>query len=443
MPNALFDPAELKALLNEEPATHRDGSAYYKAVLQNLFFATLNTEMSEDRKWRTKGSGGGLDGQYLVHTAYRYKDAFRDPDKALGLFRKMPFLNGGLFECLDREISERDLERNDKLKQRLVHEGKHKIIRIDGFSERPENPLKVPNKIFFATKEKVDLNEEYDTKGKTYEADGLIELFSRYKFTVEENTPVEEEVALDPELLGKVFENLLASYNADTRTTARKKSGSFYTPREVVDYMVDAALVAYFERRLAARLAEPTLAKPRQQALDMAMPGEFDLAGTLHANSNTAAGSADPGPRLRDLLSFKESGNPFSSAETGALITAIDNLKALDPACGSGAFPMGLLQKLIHVLHRLDPDNARWKAQNRGPLEIAWRRRSKRPIPRAGKPRSRRRKPRWSSSTEISRTPTSRITPANSISSTSACSASISSPSRCRSPSCVSSSRSW
>jgi adenine-specific DNA-methyltransferase len=167
-----------------------------------------------------------------------------------------------------------------------------------------------------------------------------------------------------------VFENLLASYNADTRTTARKKSGSFYTPREVVDYMVDEALVACFERRLAARPAEPMPAKPRQQALDIAMPGEFDLAGTPQAKSDTAAAGADLGSRLRNLLSFKETGNPFSNAETDQLIAAIDNLKALDPACGSGAFPMGLLQKLIHVLHRLDPDNARWKAQNRKPLQI-------------------------------------------------------------------------
>jgi hypothetical protein len=369
VPEALFDAAELKALLNEEPATHRDSSTYYKAVLQNLFFATLNTEMSEDRKWRTKGSGGGLDGQYLIHTVYRFRDAFRDPDKALGLFKQVPFLNGGLFECLDREVSARDLERNPDLKKRLVKEGSRDVIRIDGFSERPDNPLKVPNKIFFATKEKVDLNEEYDTKGKTYEADGLIELFSRYKFTVEENTPVEEEVALDPELLGKVFENLLASYNADTRTTARKKSGSFYTPREVVDYMVDEALVACFERRLAAKPVAPAPGKPRQQALDMAMPGEFDITVSQQLDGAEVAPTSDLGPRLRNLLSFKESGNPFSSAETDQLIAAIDNLKALDPACGSGAFPMGLLQKLIHVLHRLDPDNARWKAQNRRPLE--------------------------------------------------------------------------
>src|SRR5258705_4537307 len=73
----------------------------------------------------------------------------------------------------------------------------------------------------------------------------------RYKFTIAENTPIEEEVALDPELLGKVFENLLASYNPETGATARKQTGSFYTPREIVNYMVDESLIAYWENQLS------------------------------------------------------------------------------------------------------------------------------------------------------------------------------------------------
>ena len=73
---------------------------------------------------------------------------------------------------------------------------------------------------------------------------GCFALLNHYKFTVEENTPIEQEVALDPELLGKVFENLLAAYNPETRQTARKQTGSYYTPRAVVDYMVDEALIA-------------------------------------------------------------------------------------------------------------------------------------------------------------------------------------------------------
>ena len=175
-------------------------------------------------------------------------------------------------------------------------------------------------------------------------------------------------MALDPELLGKVFENLLASYNSDTRTTARKKSGSFYTPREVVDFMVDEALVAYFERHLAKEAAGSGRRHPVSQALDLGRaPGELDLADT--PGSRVPEGEDKNGGRLRDLLSLAGNGNPFSVADTDVLIAAIDSLRALDPACGSGAFPMGLLQKLIHVLHRLDPDNVRWKAQNRRPLE--------------------------------------------------------------------------
>lgn len=369
VPSELFDADALNQLLNEDVTKEAESSSYYKAILQNLFFATLNTEVSDNRKWRTKATDGGLDGQYLVHTVYRYQDAFKSPEKALALFNQVPFLNGGLFECLDREVTDLDLARNPELMQRMTREGKRIVVRVDGFSEHPRNPLRVPNKIFFAVDEKVDLNQEYDTKGKSYRANGLVEIFSRYKFTVEENTPVEEEVALDPELLGKVFENLLASYNADTRTTARKKSGSFYTPREVVDYMVDEALVAYFEQRLNGTPAEAPRGRPRQQTLDMANPGEFDLTGAPHTITAGGSGEEALGQRLRNLLSFKESGNPFTSTETDILIAAIDSLKALDPACGSGAFPMGLLQKLIHVLHRLDPDNARWRAQNRAPLE--------------------------------------------------------------------------
>ncbi len=343
VPNELFDVPSLRALLVDDPTEDRDASTYYKAVVQNLFFATLNTEMNDDRKWRTRGKDGGLDGQYLIHTVYRFRDAFRDPDLALSLFKQVPFLNGGLFECLDRDVSERDLERNPELKKRITREGKKDVLRIDGFSERRDNPLRVPNKLFFASREEVDLSEEYDAKSRSAEkVDGLIELFSRYKFTVEENTPVEEEVALDPELLGKVFENLLASYNVDTRTTARKKSGSFYTPREVVDYMVDEALIAYFEQKLGSPPASPSPGKPRQQALDIQMPGEFDLGAATRPDKPDASVPSSQRPRLVNLLNLAiKEGNPFTPAETDLLIAAIDNLKALDPACGSGAFPMG------------------------------------------------------------------------------------------------------
>src|SRR6185436_17624704 len=90
-----------------------------------------------------------------------------------------------------------------------------------------------------------------DKKRKAEKVTGLIRILNRYKFTIVENTPIDQEIALDPELLGKVFENLLASYNEETRTTARKQTGSFYTPRPVVEYMVDESLRAHLATALA------------------------------------------------------------------------------------------------------------------------------------------------------------------------------------------------
>ena len=347
IPEDLFDPAQLKTLLKSDPAANGEDSTYYLAILQNLFFASLNVEMGADRKWAA--DGGGMKGDRLIHSLYRHKEMFRDPDHALKeYFSKIPFLNGGLFECLDRELTERDFQRNPELKALAVKEGNGYVLRVDGFSRRKDAQPIVPNKIFFGGEAQSDLNADLGTKGKRFDVYGLIDIFGRYKFTVEENTPVEEEVALDPELLGKVFENLLASYNVDTQATARKQSGSFYTPREVVDYMVDEALIAYFERQINS---------PLPQA------GEGLACPELVEGGERAVEA-----RLRSLLSYADIPHEFSLAEVKEIIAAIEQLKILDPACGSGAFPMGVLQKLVHTLRKLDPNNELWKAQNRAPL---------------------------------------------------------------------------
>ena len=302
VPEDLFDQRRLNEILN---FTDPKKSTYYKAILQNLFFATLNTEMGAGRTFRRKNTGG-LDPDYLMSNYYRYKEFFKNPETALKLFAGIPFLNGGLFECLDKEIE------------------KGRVVRIDGFSDREDNPLQVPDDLFLLEKEKeIDLNEIYDTRNKKYKVRGIIPIFNSYKFTIEENTPIEEEVALDPELLGKVFENLLAAYNPETGTTARKQTGSFYTPREIVNYMVDEALIASLESKLP--------------------------------NTNDAQ------TKLRQLLAYTPDLPEFSEAERAELITAIDHVKVLDPACGSGAFPMGVLHKLVFLLAKLDPNNERWK----------------------------------------------------------------------------------
>ncbi|MBY5626508.1 hypothetical protein [Rhizobium leguminosarum] len=178
VPGEFFETTELNKLLYENVAENGESSVFYKAILQNLFFATLNTD--SERKFKSKREPGGLDSQRLVHNVYRYHSAFLDSEAAIKLFDKVPFLNGGLFECLDREVSDRELERNPGLRDRLVKEGNRELIRIDGFSDYPKNPLNVPNKIFFSKEVPVQPNDEYDpSNGKPYKAMGLIELFSR------------------------------------------------------------------------------------------------------------------------------------------------------------------------------------------------------------------------------------------------------------------------
>lgn len=366
IPETLFRLDDVRPLLKDDPAQALDEDNYYRAILQNLFFATLNTEMGEGRKWRSKGSGGGQDGHHMVHSLYRYQELFADPDAALALFRKVPFLNGGLFECLDREVTEKELARDPDLAKR-VPDGKR--LRVDGFSDHARNPLLVPNRIFFGDEVKVDLNDIYETKGKAYTAKGLFTLFDDYVFTVEENTSIEEEVALDPELLGKVFENLLASYNEETSTTARKKSGAFYTPRYVVDYMVRETLAHQFTRALmAARPADTGGIRPSTDTFDLGpAPGELAMEPGKPREKVEAARS-EYVDRVVALLDSTQPVPSFTDKEAETLIATIEDLKVLDPACGSGAFPMGMLQALMEVLRRLDPDNARWKATLRAPL---------------------------------------------------------------------------
>ena len=345
VPDIFFNPREIeKILISTDPQEN----TYYKAILQNLFFATLNQEMntpqkSDNRKFRGKGRQ-----HYNITSLYRYEDYFANSDETLRHFETIPFLNGGLFECLDKQ------DKDDP----------KKILRIDGFSDRADNQLSVPNFLFFSEEKDVDLNSVYDTKGKRYKVRGLIEILRRYKFTITENTPIEEEVALDPELLGKVFENLLAAYNPETGATARKQTGSFYTPREIVNYMVDESLIAHLKSELVTyHESENTFAV-------MSPPSQLDLSGRAdpvqtgldtQKTGLSDKQKSDIDKKLRHLLSYNDEPHQFTEAETEQLINAIDTLKILDPACGSGAFPMGILHKLVFILGKLDPRNDQWR----------------------------------------------------------------------------------
>ena len=300
----LFIEEQVRSLLKNYDLAQ--GDSYYRTVLQNLFFATLNTEIDK------RGFSATEQTTHRDFSRYRYQNEMAKPEKLLALFKRTPFINGGLFDCLDSFDS--------------TSAGGY---RIDCFSDnvtvkgrREYGMVSVPDKLFFGN-------------------DGLITLFNRYKFTVEENTPVEQEVALDPELLGRVFENLLAAVNPETKDSARRKTGSYYTPRLVVDYMVEEALVA-------------------------------SLASKVQPTAGDAKFLCD---RLHYLLdyedAFDDAQDLFEHTEAEAIVGAIAGLKVLDPAVGSGAFPMGALHTLTLALRRLDPDNQRWKALQK---EIATKR---------------------------------------------------------------------
>ncbi len=394
VPDRLFDAQALSSFLKESPL-EPDGFGYYQAILQNLFFATLNVELGDDEQGRARRRWADtkvVSEHYLVPNIYRFSEQFKEPDEALDkLFGSVPFLNGGLFECLDRELTEPDLKR-DPTQRRFATEEKARsktylVLRADGFSRRAESQARVPNRIFFGST-KADLSGPLgDTKrSRDVEVKGLLDIFANYKFTVDENTPVEEEVALDPELLGKVFENLLASYNKDTKTSARKQSGSFYTPRVVVDYMVDEALVVAFSNALLGAHAGTLAGHPASHraptvndVLDLGTSSgdlALDAPDVPDAPDGDVVDATPDRPqadgtatRLRHLLGYREEAHRFSAPEVETLIAAIEQLKVLDPACGSGAYPMGVLAKLVHVLRKLDPDNRLWRARNRAPLE--------------------------------------------------------------------------
>ena len=305
-----FNPHDRKNLLYNP-----EESKYYRLILQNLFFAMLNCpivaegkDTPNNRRFRGDFQKGFLRDGYNVNNLMRYKADFKEggADEFVQMANShVPLLNGGLFDCLDK---------------------KPEKLYYDGFSERKESleQLYLPDWLFFGDEvgRSIDLSQWYGDKNKkSVSARGIIDILKRYNFTIEENTPLDQEVSLDPELLGKAFENLLASYNPETKTSARKQTGSFYTPREIVQYMVDESLVAHLKRTCG---------------------DEFES-------------------EYRKLLSYSTEETTLNEEQRKAIMQAVYNCRVLDPACGSGAFPMGILQQLVHVLRQLDPTNDMWK----------------------------------------------------------------------------------
>ncbi|MBU2540681.1 MAG: N-6 DNA methylase [Candidatus Omnitrophica bacterium] len=147
----------------------------------------------------------------------------------------------------------------------------------------------------------------------------LFDVFETYNFTIDENTSVDVELSIEPEMLGRIFENLLAEINPETGETARKATGSYYTPRPIVEYMVSESLKQYL------------LTKTK-----------------LEEN------------KITRLLTYEDVELKLTSSEKESILNALDVIKIIDPACGSGAFPMGILQKMLVILQKIDPESEWW-----------------------------------------------------------------------------------
>ncbi len=287
VPSWIFDRAALHTLLADCDFDSEEKGNYYNAILQNLFFGALNKKI-EARSFADKSFNGIPNEQYGIKSYFRDDNTTSfftlSHDEVTKYFESVPFLNGGLFECLDYDVPH--------------GKNSHKVHYVDGFSRNADRRAFIPNALFWSEDE---------------EKLGLIPLFNRYNFTVEESTATDVQVALDPELLGKIFENLLGTYNPETKESARKESGSFYTPREIVSYMVNLSISTYLQKEL------PDI-------------GETTIESLVN------------GENIPSLSAFK----------INEIRNALSAIKIIDPACGSGAFPMGILNKLVELYTSLD-----------------------------------------------------------------------------------------
>ena len=212
------------------------------------------------------------------------------------------------FEALNRPVLKR---RSDKFKTGVYSD----IPYLNGglFSDDEIDYYKFDKTLELSTPGLVDIPDTWLHE--------LFDLLERFNFTVDENTAYDTDLSIDPEMLGRVFENLLARINPETGETVRKSTGSFYTPREIVDYMVDTSLSEFLKSKTEIK-------EDKIKALI-----SYDV--------------------------FDDVGNELNKEETISILQVLSSLTVLDPACGSGAFPIGMLQKIVFVISKLDPD-AKW-----------------------------------------------------------------------------------
>jgi hypothetical protein len=184
----------------------------------------------------------------------------------------------------------------------------------------------------------------------------VLDVFDRYNFTVNEAEPLEKEVAIDPEMLGKVFENLIEE-------NRRKGLGAFYTPREVVHYKCQECLINYLDTALNTVEESVALAKPKQQKLfSEAEPEQTGLKTTVRREIVPLA-DIEIFVHLGDQISHYEAVEtryaikmPKSIEQNARLIDEkLATITVCDPAVGSGAYPVGMMAEIVRARCALTP----------------------------------------------------------------------------------------
>ncbi len=198
---------------------------------------------------------------------------------------RIPFLSGGLFEP------------------------------IDGY-DWAHSDFSIPNELFS------NRNDASD-----YNADGILDIFDRYNFTISEDEPLEREVAVDPEMLGKVFENLL-------EINDRKSKGAFYTPREIVHYMCQETLISYLVSKTG--IAEADLR-------DFILLGDF----MRYEDTNKEKRTQNGGMFISENIYKLDDNDKVVVSRLDDIDKALRDIRIADPAVGSGAFPLGMLNEIV------------------------------------------------------------------------------------------------
>ncbi|MBU1720902.1 MAG: N-6 DNA methylase [Bacteroidetes bacterium] len=179
----------------------------------------------------------------------------------------------------------------------------------------------------------------------------FVDVLENYDFTVDESNSRYQQVAVDPEMLGRIFENLLASQNEETEKLAnqRKAFGAFYTPREIVDYMVNESIKAYLQTCWTTHIEKEKSQKinnPEPNADLFGKKKPQQLALELKKHELTPEEKARLEKSLESLFAPNPDSGQLKKEEKALLDGFLVQIKILDPACGSGAFPMGVLHKL-------------------------------------------------------------------------------------------------